>query len=229
VGQEGVQEGADVDRPEPPSRGAATVERLAAENLGCARGGRTVFEGLSFSIAAGEAMVVTGPNGAGKSSLLRILAGLLPAAGGEVVIAGVDAETPRRVLIHYLGHLDAVKPALSVAESLAFAAAFLTGRRPGTAVIEAALDTVGLGSLGELPAGHLSAGQKRRLALARLVAAPRPIWLLDEPTAALDKAAEARLGELIGRHLEAGGIIVAATHQPLPVAAAKRLSLGASA
>ena len=203
------------------------VERLEAEDLACLRGGREIFSGLDLAVAAGGALVVTGRNGAGKSTLLRVLAGLLPAAAGTVRVVGLDEETPPRTAFHHLGHLDAVKPALTVAENLAFVATWLSGRTAGAGTIEAALVAVDLDDLADLPAGQLSAGQRRRLAIARLVAAPRPIWLLDEPTAALDAGSEARLGALMAAHRAAGGLVVAATHAALPLPDAATLQLAA--
>lgn len=196
---------------------------LVAEDLALDRGGRRLFEGVGFAVAAGEALVVTGPNGAGKSSLLRVVAGLLSPSEGTVRLEGGGADLPLPAQVHYLGHLDAVKPSLSVAEALGFWAVYLGGGRDR---IDDALDAVGLLALADLPSAYLSAGQRRRLALARLVAAPRPVWLLDEPTAALDAAAERRLGELIGDHLAGGGMVMAATHMDLPIEAPRRLRLG---
>ena len=199
--------------------------RLVAHDLGCIRGGREVFEGVGFAVEAGEALAVTGRNGAGKTTLLRLIAGLLEPARGRLELAGGAPDTSLAEQAHYMGHRDALKPALSVRENLEFWYAFLGGRDASAA---SALVTVGLGDLGNLPAGYLSAGQRRRLALARLIAAPRPVWLLDEPTAALDSAGQQRLGELMRAHLAGGGIIVAATHGPLGLDGARELHLGAA-
>ena len=190
--------------------------QLSGVGLGCIRGGREVFAGLDFAVAAGEALALTGRNGAGKTTLLRLIAGLLEPAQGRLELVGgaPDSSIPEQA--HYMGHRDALKPALTVLENLGFWYAFLGGRDAPPA---SALDTVGLGGLEGLPAGYLSAGQRRRLALARLIAAPRPIWLLDEPTAALDTAGQQRLAELMQAHLAGGGLIVAATHGPLGIAA----------
>ncbi len=200
--------------------------RLAGHDLACIRGGREVFAGLEFTADSGRALVLTGRNGAGKTTLLRVIAGLLRAAHGTLELAGGDSELTLPEQAHYLGHRDALKPSLSVAENLQFWGAYL-GLAPGKS--EAALDAVGLLDLAALPAGYLSAGQRRRLSIARLLAAPRPIWLLDEPTAALDVAAQARLAELMRKHLAGGGLIVAATHGPLGLDGTTELRMGGAA
>jgi heme exporter protein A len=197
--------------------------RLLASELGCIRGGRQVFRDLSFAVGAGEALVVTGPNGVGKSSLLRLTAGLVRPTQGRLELEGGDAELTVGEQAHYLGHLDALKPALSVTENLAFWADFLGGDRTK---VGTGLAAVGLDGLARLPAAYLSAGQRRRLSLARLIAAPRPIWLLDEPTSALDGAAQAMLVDLMRAHLAGGGLILAATHGPIGLDGAKELRLG---
>src|ERR1700752_2359229 len=156
--------------------------RLVGSDLACIRGGRTVFSGLSFTVAAGEALLVTGPNGAGKSSLLRLLVGLLRIAAGRLELEAGDPDAPLGEQAHYLGHQDALKPSLAVAENLDFWARYLDG---GAGIVPA-LDAVGLGSIAHLPAAYLFAGQRRRLSIARLMAVARPLWLLDEPTSALD-------------------------------------------
>jgi heme exporter protein A len=199
--------------------------RLDASDLACVRGGRQVFAALSFSVATGQALLVTGRNGAGKSSLLRMLAGLLRMASGRLSIADADPERTIPEQAHYLGHQDALKPSLTVLENVRFWTAYLGG---GNAP-EAALAAVGLDGLSELPAAYLSAGQRRRLSLARLVAVHRPIWLLDEPTAALDRDGQERLGELMRQHRAGGGLIVAAAHGPIGLEGAKELRLGGTA
>jgi len=198
--------------------------QLAADNLTCVRGGRTVFAGLSFAVAGGEAMVVTGRNGAGKSSLLRMIAGLVRIAAGRLTLDGGEAEASVGEQAHYLGHHDALKTSLSVSENLAFWVEYLGGQRNA---VGAALETVGLAPLAGLPAAYLSAGQRRRLSIARLAAVERPLWLLDEPTSALDVQSQERLAGLMQAHLGKGGLIVAATHGPIGLAAPRELRLGA--
>ena len=194
--------------------------RLSAANLAATRGGRSVFAGLSFSLTDGEMLAVTGANGAGKSTLLRLVAGLLTPSAGTIALDPAP-DDGLMAQVHYLGHLDALKPVLSVRENLAFWRRVWRGGDIG-----AALEEVGLGHLDHLPAGALSAGQRRRVAIARLLIAPRPIWLLDEPTAALDAAAEATLGRLIARHRSGGGMVIAATHRDLPATPSATLRLG---
>ena len=197
--------------------------RLVVNDLSAERGGRRVFEAVSFVVVAGGALVVTGPNGAGKSTLLRALAGHVRPAGGTIVVEGGDGERTVGEQAHHVGHADALKPALTVQENLAFWAAFTAGR-PGS--IDAALEAFDLGDLARLPARVLSAGQRRRLALARLLASWRPVWLLDEPTTAIDAASERALGRVIAAHRAEGGLVVAATHAPLGLAEAASLRLG---
>jgi heme exporter protein A len=196
-----------------------------ASDLACQRGGRPVFSGLGFSLASGRALLLTGANGSGKSSLLRILAGLLRPSAGTLSWDGAPAlaEPLRHAQrLHYLGHLDAVKPALTVAENLRFWAGLQDGRHA-----EEALLHFGLDGLAEEPARLLSAGQRRRLALARLIAAPRELWLLDEPAVGLDAAARERLDNALADHLSTGGMAAIATHQDLGLKDAQELDLDA--
>lgn len=166
-------------------------------------------------------MVVTGTNGSGKSTMLRVIAGLLPAISGKVIIQGLDEEAPCE-LMHYLGHLNGLKPALSVSENLNFWQQYC-----GTAFMEVneALEAVALPGIGHLPAGYLSAGQKRRVSIAKLLVSFKPVWIVDEPTAALDNASENLFSNLVDKHLGAGGIVVAATHKPLAMTVAKSLNM----
>jgi len=189
--------------------------RLTARSLDCERGGRIVFRDLGFTIQAGRALVVTGPNGIGKSSLLRLIAGLTPKAGGMLELDGGEAGATIAEQCHYFGHSDALKPALSVEENLGFWQNYYGAGETG---VGAALETVALDRIAHLPAAYLSAGQRRRLSLARLIVSPRPIWLLDEPTSALDTAGEGIFTRLANAHLASGGLIVAATHAPLAIA-----------
>jgi heme exporter protein A len=187
---------------------------LTAEGLAVFRGERLIFRDLSFVVPASGAMVLAGANGTGKSTLLRTLAGLMRPVAGRVLWGNADAlsdlaEHGRRVA--YVGHLDAVKPGLTVAENLRFAA------RVAGKPVAAALEAVELGQLAELPARMLSAGQKRRLALSRLVLSNAPLWLLDEPTLGLDTVSIEGFGTLLAAHRASGGIVVAATHVPLPL------------
>jgi heme exporter protein A len=211
--------------------------RLSGRGVGCVRGGRDVFSGLDFEVRAGEALAVTGRNGSGKTSLLRLIAGLLTPAGGSIALEGGEAELTLAEQAHYLGHRDALKPALSVLENLAFWRDFLGGEiaDAGTDLAQdlaqnlaQSLASVGLDHATDLPAAVLSAGQRRRLSIARLVAVRRPIWLLDEPSTALDTAGQSLFSALMHSHLATGGIIIAATHGPLGIEA-RELRIGDAA
>jgi len=201
--------------------------KLIATQLACIRGGREIFHGLDFVLSGGTALALTGRNGAGKSSLLRLIAGLLPPAGGSLALEGGDEERTIGEQSHYLSHRDAFKPALSVIENLAFWRDVLGGFAGGGAGPNPAdaLERVGLGHVADFPAAYLSAGQKRRLSIARLICVARPLWLLDEPTSALDTAAQAMLAELMQAHLDGGGMILAATHGPLGLDAIDELRI----
>jgi heme exporter protein A len=195
--------------------------RVVATELACRRSGRRVFEGVSFALSDGEALVVTGRNGAGKSSLLAILSGSLRADGGAVTIEGAGERTLPECL-HAVGHREALKAALTARENLAFARDILGDPRLSP---EEALEAVGLAHAADLPTAYLSAGQRRRVALARLLVAHRPVWLLDEPTSALDAASQEVLFGFMRRHLAQGGLIIAATHAPLPIEGARSLHI----
>ena len=196
--------------------------RLSGRGLRCVRGEREVFSHLDFEASAGEALAVTGPNGSGKTSLLRLIAGLLHPADGTIELAGGDGELTLPEQAHYLGHRDALKPALSVMENLSFWRDFLGGETKDAA---AGLTRVGIDHATHLPAGFLSAGQRRRLSIARLLSVKRPVWLLDEPTTALDVAGQAMFAGLMREHLAGGGMIIAATHAPLGIEA-RELRIG---
>ncbi len=193
---------------------------LTVEAVSAFRGERLVLDAIGFSLDAGGALLLTGPNGAGKSTLLRVIAGLCRYEAGRIRYAGSDDLAGK---IGYIGHQDAIKPGLTAAENLAFASA-LSGRPVAPAL--AALD---LTKLAGLPARMLSAGQKRRLALARLCVSNTPVWLLDEPTLGLDTASVARFGAVLTGHRAQGGIVIAATHLPLPLEAPAELALGRAA
>lgn len=201
---------------------AAEPTLLGVHDLAARRGGRLVIEGVAATLCAGDALILRGPNGSGKSTLLRVLAGLLRPDRGRITWQDVPVDEDRaahRARLHYVAHADAVKPGLTVAENLAFAAT-LGGARSDPA---AALDAMALRPLAELPARFLSAGQHRRLALARLLASPRPLWLLDEPGVGLDRASRDRLEAAIAAHRADGGICVVATHGDVAVPDALRL------
>ena len=192
---------------------------LSVSGLSVARGDRVLFEGLSFDLAAGEAIALTGANGAGKTSLLRAVAGLLRPRAGEILHAG---EGEPRDGLHLVGHQDGLKASRLAGDELAFQARWLGADAAG---FSRALERLELRRLLPLEVRKLSAGQRRRLALARLVAAPRPLWLLDEPLAPLDGVWRGRIGELMAEHLAGGGAILAAVHDPLPIPA-RALEIG---
>ena len=195
----------------------AASDRLVAEAVSAFRGDRLVLDRISFAIPAGGALVLLGPNGAGKSTLLRAVAGLKRLDGGRLLFDGVDDLEGK---IAYLGHLDAIKPGLTAAENLAFTAR-ISGRDVGRA-----LEALGLASLAGLPARMLSAGQKRRLALARLSLTGAPVWLLDEPTLGVDARSVEAFGRVLAEHRAQDGVVLAATHLPLPMADVAELQLG---
>ena len=190
------------------------ISSLTAERLACVRGDKRLFDGLSFRVTAGQALAVEGANGAGKTSLLRMIAGFLTPAAGRLIVKSAEGESDdgeeRGKIIGWLGHLDGLKPQLTVIEQLNFFAHLC-----GKAVDGALLEQVGLARQADLPCRYLSAGQRRRLALARLLASQRPLWLLDEPFAALDRSGQALVAQLMARHCGQGGISIAATHDPL--------------
>jgi len=191
-----------------------SVLTLAAEGLACQRGGRIVVPALSFKVDAGSALILRGPNGAGKTTLLRTIAGYLPAESGRVVVTDANGEGTGEGHLHYIGHTNGIKPRLSVIENVSFWQRFYSGADDAEAA-ENALDAFDLLDLAEYRAGHLSQGQARRLGLARLLAARRAIWLLDEPSVSLDTASTRRLETAIQSHLAQGGIALVSTHLDL--------------
>jgi heme exporter protein A len=195
--------------------------RFSGQAITCFRGERFVFESLEFAVESGEALVLTGPNGSGKSSLIRIMAGLLAAVDGRIEWNGEavsEAPEDHHARLHYVGYQDAIKPVMTVRENLAFWA----GLRGPLNRVGQALETVGLGGIAEMPAQFLSSGQRRRLSLARIVASNAELWLLDEPTVGLDRAAVGILEALIAQHRAAGGMAVLATHQPIALGGDER-------
>lgn len=191
------------------------MTEFAGRELVCIRGERKVFARLAFRLGSGGALVLTGPNGSGKSSLLRLMAGLMRPAAGTLQWDGADVDDDpeaHRGRLHYVGHADAIKPALTVAENLGFWAHYRGGALEASARTASALDAFGIGRLADVPGQYLSAGQKRRLALARVLGSPAPLWLLDEPKTALDGDAAARVDAAIARHRAAGGMVVVSMH-----------------
>ena len=201
---------------------------LVCENLSARRGDDLIFVNVSFTLAAGEALILTGRNGTGKSTLLRVVAGLLQPESGRSVAVFSDGreERPAREVSHYLGHRNGMKRELTVAENLSFWKTYLGDLETGRSLdVEDAAHAVDLAGITHLPYGYLSAGQQRRFAMARLLVAHRPVWILDEPTAALDRRADAMFADLVSRHRAEGGIVVDATHHPLGLEGAKGLEL----
>lgn len=197
---------------------------LLASDLAQKRGSRLLFEHLSFTVEPGDALILTGPNGSGKTTLLRTLAGYLRPLSGSVRLDGAGADHAVGEQCHYVGHLNALKPQFTVRENLSFWCDYLGDG--GVAAVQNASERLDLTEIDDIPAGYLSAGQKRRLGLARLLLAPRPLWILDEPTAALDTASAAAVVQLIAEHAAIGGIAVIATHLPLALPRYRELRLG---
>lgn len=200
---------------------------LTVSNLAARRGGDRIFSGIDFALHRGESLVLTGRNGTGKSTLLRVVAGLLPADEGSATVTLSGTKVPRAAeACHYLGHRNAMKRELTVEENLAFWKSFMGDAPGGSGLdIDAGAGELGLAELLHLPFGYLSAGQQRRMAMAKLLVAWRPVWLLDEPTAALDRQSEALFARIMTGYLARGGIVVAATHQELGLAGANKLEM----
>ncbi len=205
--------------------------QIIAENLIISRGQSKIIDDLSWTLSSGTALLLTGPNGAGKTTLIRAVAGFIPLTAGRFELAGSDPDREFAEHCHYVGHANGIKQAFTVAENLRFWAEYLnagdlTGHNGYHRAVDTALERFNLTSLADIPAGYLSAGQKRRLGLARLLVAPRPIWLLDEPSVSLDAFATKRLAAVIGEHLANDGLVLAATHIPLGLEDAQELRLG---
>ncbi|MBU2581287.1 MAG: heme ABC exporter ATP-binding protein CcmA [Alphaproteobacteria bacterium] len=203
--------------------------RLTADNLKIRRGNRLVIDELSFAAVSGEALLLTGPNGAGKTTLLRAIAGFLPLESGNIALDGGDLEHEIGEQAHYVGHANGIKSSLTAGENLEFWGAYLDAAASRAARRDRVLDALErlkLASLEDIPAAYLSAGQKRRLGLGRLLVADRPLWLLDEPTVSLDAASVALLAGIVKEHLAGGGLVLAATHIPLGLSDARELRLG---
>jgi heme exporter protein A len=211
----------------PPTR-LATVTAIAVEELACQRGGRIVVPPLSFEAPAGRALILRGPNGAGKTTLLRTIAGFLPPASGRVRVTSPQGDKSGGDCFHYIGHANGIKPRLSVIENVSFWQHYYGGASDPEAA-EEALEAFGLLNLAEYRAAHLSQGQGRRLGLARLLAAPRPVWLLDEPSVSLDVASTRRLEAAIAKHLASGGIALVSTHLDLSLGDVAVLELAGGA
>ena len=204
--------------------------KLVADGLTLARGSRALFSGLSFTVENGSALVVTGPNGAGKTTLIRAVAGLFKPSAGRISLEGGQPDRTLADECHYVGHLNAIKASLTVEENVAFWCRYLSASADrASEPVAGALATFGLAPLGDIPAAYLSAGQKRRLGLARLLVAKRPLWLLDEPTTSLDTAAQEIFARAVEAHLASGGLVLAATHVPLGLPSARELRLGGAA
>jgi heme exporter protein A len=206
--------------------GMGEASQFSGRGLRCIRGERLVFDGLDFDLAPGGALLLTGPNGSGKSSLLRLMTGLLKPAAGEIRWQAspiTDDPEAHHARLHYVGHADALKPVLTASENLAFWCGLGTAAEPSA--VRRGLEAMGIATLADLPCRFLSAGQKRRVGLARLAARPATLWLLDEPTTALDQDATDRLRGLIGAHRAGGGMVVAATHADLGLADARVLNV----
>jgi heme exporter protein A len=209
-----------------PNANMPPAPRLALRGVAIARGYRTLFENLDLDLGPGEILQLTGPNGTGKSTLLRLIAGFLRPDAGTIGWAPLPEDRSAAECLHYCGHLESLRDGLTALENVEVMAALLGA---GAVTCEMALDCTGAATLADLPVEVLSAGQRRRVGLARLIAAPRPVWLLDEPFTALDRDGQAMVRALMADQVAAGGMVIAATHQPLDLPGIRHLALGGSA
>jgi len=207
--------------------------KLIVDNLTCKRGLRTIFKGVGFELFSGKGLLLTGKNGSGKTTLLRMLAGFIEPAKGEIRLEGGDSERELMEQCHYVGHFNGVKHSFTVRENLQFISEYLGADAASgadgsaTEAQREAISIFGLRGLEDIPAGLLSAGQKRRLGLARLLLVRRPVWFLDEPSVSLDAQSVEVLAGVVSRHIEGGGLAIAATHVPLGLDFTQELKLGA--
>ncbi len=205
------------------------MNTFCGENLTCVRGGRTIFTSLNFNLTAGDALILVGPNGSGKSTLLRLMAGLLRPSSGNLKWGQTEIHEEPEIhggRLHYVGHHYAVKPTLSVLDNVLFWSSLMSGTSKNREACSVALNTFGLGHLEHIPGRFLSTGQKQRVSLARVLASPAPLWLLDEPTSTLDKETITSLESVIDDHCTSGGIVVISTHSDIQLPNHQVIDLG---
>lgn len=191
--------------------------KIHASSLACRRGGRVVFKGVTFEISAGDYLCLRGRNGAGKSTLLRLLAGFVPASSGELSLIATREERLLSDHVMMVGHMNGLKPVLSLRENAAIFHKLMTGRSVPDSVLQHAAEVFDLTHLLDEPVQYFSSGQRHRSALMRLNLVPRQVWLMDEPTVGLDQQNRAALAQMMQAHLRCGGMIISATHDPIDV------------